>query len=682
MMTRKSERLSNNSEVGMSEGAIVDNKIVQEKLAAKEEEAKKKTIIFAIGIFLLFIFIQLKYLYEVWFDPDELDIYTVAFEMVKGKVLYRDIPSQHMPFTYIISALFYLLGAHSVTLQRLYFYILFAAFWTAFIFIYRKYVNKWVFILMPFIYHAVIQHLDFSTQILSEHVAIIGAEIMLLEFLVFLKKRDIDIWSCIRMSLAVVLTFGTAFINIFPLFYMGLGVLLLEIKWGRERGDSAKSWWIMMLKRYGRLFGIVAVPWVILLICVLATHSLHDFGFEAYTINRLYYPKYMAGLGGNVLSSFVAPITVLSEYVFGFSFEDVGIFYIFKLFLLGCGIYFAYRKGRVSGLIAGLTIYMYVFSFGGRGFFNYHGATFIGMVSLLAAYVFVTYSFGDWKRFDKRSLLEKGSMAVISVLFVVIYVTDLPLMINFVNGYETNFYKEDTEIMDALTEEDERVWQTNVCDAVPWAARQVTTGPSVSCPWMWEAVGCLKIDDFKQNPARVIMFQIGYESWGYKMADYAPDAYYFIVNNYTYIPGSTQIWVLNSYYEEACQKLGLDPNAENDSGLSCTPYTVDPSEMPGMTAEDREKARQAAEEETEGDASVTPEAAEDTVEEVTTEATTEATIEETTEAEESSAEGPGSVDVSPADDNSSSVDENTDGAVQAPDGSWIIPDDSDGPGVD
>ena len=666
----------------------------EEKPVKKSQnfELNKKTIFFAIGIFLLFVFIQLKYMYEVWFDPDEMDIYTVAFELVKGKVLYRDLASQHMPITYFLSALFWHLGAHTVAMQRLYFYIMFAAFWTSFIFIYKEYVNKWVFILMPFVYHALLQHYDFATQILSEHVAIIGAEIFLLEFLVFLKKKDIDLGSCIRMSIAVLLSFGTAFINIFPLFYLGLGVLLLEIKWGRERGDSAKTWWTTMLKRYGRLFGIVAIPWVIMIIYMLATHSFHDFGFCAYTINRLYYPKYMAGLGGNILSSFVAPITVLSEHLFGFGFEVVGLIYIAEVFLLGCGIYLAYRKGRTNGFIAGFTVYLYLFSFGGRGFYNYHGATFIGIISLVGAYVFVTYMFKNWQKYDKRSVFSKAAIAVISVVFCLIYVTDLPLMINFIKGYETNFYQADTDIVDAITDEDERIWQTNVCDTIPWVTKQVTTGPAVSTPWMWEAVGCQKIEEFKKNPTRVVMFQIGYESWGYNMADYAPDAYYFIVNNYTYVPGSTQIWVLNSYYEEACQKLGIDPNAENDSGLNCTPFTVDPTEMPGMTAEDRKKAVEAAEKgETE---TVTPAEDEPTTEEVTEEPTTETTTEATTEAtteeieeesdgpssDESTGNGPGDVIVSPGDNNSNGVDANTEGAVQAPDGSWVIPDDSDGPG--
>ena len=135
-----------------------------------------------------------------------------------------------------------------------------------------------------------------------------------------------------------------------------------------------------------------------------------------------------------------------------------------------------------------------------------------------------------------------------------------------------------------------------------------------------------------------------------------------------------------------------------------------------MTAEDRARYREALEN---GGATVEapveePTTEEPTTEEVTTEEkTTEATTEEinvdddnessdalivTPDANDnndvtdtttgpgstSSGNGPGDVNVSPADErggSNSDVNGDTPGAVQAPDGSWVIPDDSDGPGM-
>ena len=713
------------SDSKMSQQSRRTNKVTHSYPAAIQWMLDHKGIICGIAIFLIYVLVQMKYVYEVWFDPDELDIYSVAFEMFKGKVLYRDIPSQHMPWTYIISWIFYILGAHTAFLQRLYFYILFAGFWTSFIFTYKKYVNKWALVIQPFIYLAVIQHIDFATQILSEHLQVIGFQIFLLEFLMFLKKRDVSLGSCIRMMFGVLFTFGTAFLSVYPLFFMFLGVVFMEIKWALEDGTSMKDFWITIGKRYGRLAGIVAIPWVIMVIAMICTKSFHDFGFGAYTINVLYYPNYMAGLGGSSFSNFLVPITEVVKYYQDWGFDQVGVVFLIRTFLIISGIYLAYRIAKDESKIAGFAVYMFTFLCGVRGFYNFHGTPFVGIMSLVMAIVMCQYMFGDKEKFDAKPVLTKAALAVMSFIVVINFSTDIQMIPNwiFMDG-ESNFYQTDTDIMLALTDEDERFWQTNICNSIAWGSGRVSTGPTVSTPWMWDAIGCHDIDEFMQNPARVCIFQLGYESWGHNMADYAPEAYYFIVNNYKYIPTSTMIWVQNDYYEEACAKLGIDPNMENDYGYSCTPFTVDESEMPGHTYEDRKKELEEAAKAAEAGAA--EETEEETTEEVTTEEeTTEVTTEEeTTEAtteddhlsgpliDESSSplddenttgpggtsvtgdtstsgpsssgtgNGPGDVTVSPADErtNSNAVTSDTPGAIQAPDGSWVVPDDSTGPG--
>ena len=713
------------SDSKMSQQSRRTNKVTHSYPAAIQWMLDHKGIICGIAIFLIYVLVQMKYVYEVWFDPDELDIYSVAFEMFKGKVLYRDIPSQHMPWTYIISWIFYILGAHTAFLQRLYFYILFAGFWTSFIFTYKKYVNKWALVIQPFIYLAVIQHIDFATQILSEHLQVIGFQIFLLEFLMFLKKRDVSLGSCIRMMFGVLFTFGTAFLSVYPLFFMFLGVVFMEIKWALEDGTSMKDFWITVGKRYGRLAGIVAIPWVIMVIAMICTKSFHDFGFGAYTINVLYYPNYMAGLGGSSFSNFLVPITEVVKYYQDWGFDQVGVVFLIRTFLIISGIYLAYRIAKDESKIAGFAVYMFTFLCGVRGFYNFHGTPFVGIMSLVMAIVMCQYMFGDKEKFDAKPVLTKAALAVMSFIVVINFSTDIQMIPNwiFMDG-ESNFYQTDTDIMLALTDEDERFWQTNICNSIAWGSGRVSTGPTVSTPWMWDAIGCHDIDEFMQNPARVCIFQLGYESWGHNMADYAPEAYYFIVNNYKYIPTSTMIWVQNDYYEEACAKLGIDPNMENDYGYSCTPFTVDESEMPGHTYEDRKKELEEAAKAAEAGAA--EETEEETTEEVTTEEeTTEVTTEEeTTEAtteddhlsgpliDESSSplddenttgpggtsvtgdtstsgpsssgtgNGPGDVTVSPADErtNSNAVTSDTPGAIQAPDGSWVVPDDSTGPG--
>ena len=521
------------------------------------ENRKKKLVLYGVAIFLFYMIIQMKYVYDVWFDPDELDIYTVAFEMVKGKVLYRDIASQHMPFTYIYSAVFYLLGAKEVYLQRIYYYILFSGFWTGFVFRYRKYVNKWALVLHPFILCVLLQSQDFSTQILSENLSLIGAEIFILEFIRFLKERDIDIKGCILMCVGVLFTFGTSFISIFPLFFVGLGVLLTEIKWAVEKHQPRKEWWPMMLKRYGKLFGIALIPWVFFLIYALATKSLKAFVYDAYTINRLYYPKYNGGIGGGTAGTFLLPITMLADEFFGINMSAIEPTFVLHWIVLISGIlYFPYKMARKHGVIAGATLIMVALSNGMRGYFNYHGKVFVAVAALYATIVLVDYTFVSRESFDKAPLIRKAYFATVVMLLFANYAYDINNLFTILVNTEHNHYEYDTNYIKTLTDEDERIWQTNMCDSIPWSAKRVTTGPSVSCPWMWEGVGKKHMDELKANPPRVIMFQLGYESWGYEMIEYAPEAYSFIIENYKYMPDSGQIWVRKDYYDEACEKLG------------------------------------------------------------------------------------------------------------------------------
>ena len=524
-------------------------------MGTEGKSKKNRTVLMIIAIFCIYMLIQMRYIGETWFDPDELDIYGTGFEMFKGKVLYSEIASQHMPWSYVISMIFYALGAHSTVLQRLYFYIMFAAFWTAFIFIYKKHVNKWVLFLQPFAYFAIIQHLDFGTQILSENIAVIGAQLLLLEFLMFLDKREVSLASCIRISLGVILTFGVSFVDIYAVFYMVIGVILLEIVWYRNNVKKAKI--DNKVKTYTRLVAVVALPWIALLIYMLATHSVGAFIKDAYTVNREYYPRYMANIGAEPMNMFDVGITRIAEYINQFSFEGFNTLYILKLFIVGCLIFTSYKLVKTKGWIAGITVFMFVSSLGIRGLYSFHTVTFIGAATLVTVYAMVTYLYESKEAFEKKSEGMKFLLVFMSCLFVASFSENLHSIFHFIKMEDMNGYKKECEIVKTITDEDERIWQTNVCNSVSWGSLRVTKGPTISTPWMWDAVGSEKFEAYKEKPARVIIFEDNYESWGNKMSDYAPEAYTYIKENYTYIPDSNQIWVLNDYYDEACSKLGI-----------------------------------------------------------------------------------------------------------------------------
>ena len=100
------------------------------KYIEKIKKTDKKTLVTVVGLFLLYFVIQLQFLADPWFGTDELDIMMIGKRIAGGELLYKDICSQHMPFSYYISAIFVKLGARSVSEQRIAFYLFYTFFWT------------------------------------------------------------------------------------------------------------------------------------------------------------------------------------------------------------------------------------------------------------------------------------------------------------------------------------------------------------------------------------------------------------------------------------------------------------------------------------------------------------------------------------------------------------------------
>ena len=116
----------------------------------KVEKINARKIAQYIGVFLLFLLLQLKYLNYPWFPSDEQDIMQGGKAIARGFALYKDFLSQHMPVSYYISAVFELLGAHTITMQRIFFYSFYALMWIVIYIRYQNVVNKWTLLFYRF----------------------------------------------------------------------------------------------------------------------------------------------------------------------------------------------------------------------------------------------------------------------------------------------------------------------------------------------------------------------------------------------------------------------------------------------------------------------------------------------------------------------------------------------------
>lgn len=518
-----------------------------------KEKVDVKKIVELLGLMLCYCIMQLKFVNDAWFGTDELDIMLLGKGIGKGQLLYVDAISQHMPISYYISALFYKLGAVSVTEQRIAFYVLFSFLWTLIVNLYSDIVDKRILILYPVIHCCMIQNYDMGTAILSEHIAGCGAVILLLEFLKFCKKKDISLISCIMISLSIVLTFGTLFVAIYPIFFVFVGVVTMEFVWRKENGLSLKIWLKQIWKRYIKLGVVILIPWFILISYYVYTHTLSEFIYGAYTLNREVYTKYNGGMGSNIFGSFFSPLEMLSNiFIYGFDFSTINYVSILQLLFIVCAIGYLLSVFLSDGVVPAVTVFLYTFAFGMRGIFNYHGTACAEIIAFMVSYILIYYGYGNIKKYKKKSFLKQMAFIVVCIFILSGYCKDVS-KITTLNFEEKGSV--DSNILKTITNEEDSVWMLTFGHGDVMLADRAVVGTSVITPWTWKGVGKSDFKKMKNSPPLVACYTEEHEVWGHKITKYAPKVVQYIQENYTHLPNSTFIYVRNDYYEKACEKI-------------------------------------------------------------------------------------------------------------------------------
>lgn len=514
---------------------------------------KIKCISFWVCVCIAYFIMQLKFLNDAWFGTDELDIMLIGRSIRRGLKLYSDAFSQHMPFSYYFSAFFNLLGANTVIQQRIAFYIFFAVMWTIIACVYSKDFNKYVLLIYPLLHCSLIQTYDFGTQILSEHLAGIGAVILFLEYYIFVNTKQLKIKNCVMISLAIVLTFGTIFVAIFPIFFIATGVLLLENKWRIEEKRSVKKWLLDMLKKYSKLVLIVSIPWIVLFIHLIITHTVSEFICGAYTINREIYPKYNGGFGSSVFTSLLQPVQILFEAVFNIT-NNQGVSYALcvQIIFLVCIFFFVYKIYEEKGLLVASTIYIFVGSLAVRGTFTFHATHFVEVGALITTYVGCSYIYKSKREFGHIGVAKQ--LICISTVAIMIsgYFKDITKLTDIDFSEPTNV---SANVIEKITDDNESVWELVFGNDIIMLADRTAVGAAVTTPWTWEGYGETQFETLKTNPPRVAYYYDDFEVWGNKQSDYAPDAIAYLKDNYTQLPNVGGVYVRNDYYEEACSMI-------------------------------------------------------------------------------------------------------------------------------
>lgn len=503
-------------------------------------------------LFLLYFIVQYKFLNASWFATDELDVMTGGKTIASGYLMYGEFYSQHMPFSYYVSAVFDFLGAKSVVEQRLAFYAFYALMWTIINIRYSKVVNKTALAVYPLIFSAVTCIYDMGTVILSEHIAGIGFVILYLEFLNYLETRKLDIWNCIFLSMSIVFTFGAMFVAAFGVFVIAVAVFGKEIQWNVQEGKKAKQIICDMCKKFTPLVVIALIPWVILGLHYLISGVIGEFILQAYTINREVYSKYMGGLGASIADTVLSAVNHFVSTITGcLAVSNLSLTNMIQLILLSLLLVYVIKCVKEGKSFIAIVTVVFLLAMGTRGYFNYHGTHFVEVLSLIASIVLFDVLIGK-----KQEFLEKkiSYQFVVYGMFVIIslpYFKDVvPLANNMKLLYSAPSFE--SYIVRAITDEDEAVWQLNFANDLVMYSDRPTIRNAAAVPWFWEANGLYTLEEISKDMPRVAFYAEGHEVWGNVQAEYAPELVAFIKRYY--INFEDIIYVRRDYYEEATQK--------------------------------------------------------------------------------------------------------------------------------
>ena len=491
------------------------------------------TIIISISLFVIYALLILKHINTPWFWSDEFDVYSGGISLAKGFHLYSDYRSQHMPVSYLISALLRILGADNPMKQRLSFYALYLLSWILINIRYNKYVSRIGLALYPILFIVSMSLYFLAPAVMAEHITGIGFVILILEYIKYTKCSGVlTIDSDILISLAIFLSLGCSFVACFFLAFLFLGVICYEIKLG-------KIGIIDELKKLKWLIIICLIPWLILLLYFVITGTLDDFWYWSYTFNRTIYSKYNGNYGSNAFYGFYSGIINIFKLfksffsnVIALSFDFREICRILLTIVALCSVISLFiRKKRLISA----TLLILLIESATRDTFGYHGTQFVHVATLLASLLL-----GQLIKEVKTGTLTRVKIALISFSYLIICSF---FFARTSHVWDTTFsypISDTAKHITEITSPEDPIWGVSL-EAVQVAVEtDMATVGSINVPWFWEAVGFETINSFGENPPKIAVFNPSQEVFQIDETEYEYLSNY-IYSHYTLYDGYVYI---------------------------------------------------------------------------------------------------------------------------------------------
>lgn len=543
------------------------------------QERRRRWLRYAL-IFSLFFLLQFKNIYADFFDTDEFDIYAGGEAIFRGFLLYRDYISQHMPFSYYLSALFWALGARSFIAQRIYFYVFFAALWTMIGQRYRRVVSAKALFVFPVLLILTESTYSFGTAILSEHLTGLGLVILLLEYMLFCQTDRLGTASCVLLSFSILLTFGTTFISAFCLVPVLVAVVLHELLLRRRGELHGGALWLELWRKYRWLLVFCLAPWVLYLCYLLATGTLYDCYYGAYVVNREFYPLY-TNYGSHVLASIIGGFDKCALLLLqgipalfngSFSVELLCQLILFLLAVLTVIRLFLTHRQGVAGLLTALLL-----TSSTRGTFNYHGTQWVALIALAAAMFFfptpqqAPATDGESAEPSEptcpspHSRSQRGIAAL--ALFCLVLSSPFFSDLSYAAGGSAPHDDRTAIIMETITEPDEGIWKCALNYNHLFLQSQRAAVHAVDVPWIWDAYGEDTLARFGDEPPRLCLFDPDASVWDHAVRDYAPELISYIEAHY--VRYTHLLYIRRDYYAEATKKINEALEQKLSSVLLC-----------------------------------------------------------------------------------------------------------------
>jgi hypothetical protein len=529
----------------------------------QNKKLKYKDALIPIGLFLLY-FILLSAFRKNEIFVDEIDNFMGGISVAAGRDVYSGFLSQHMPLMYYIAAIFKLLGASSILQLRISFYVLLSLIWMLIYLRYSRRFGKTVIAVYPIGYILAMRANQsfLSSSIVSEQLQAQGIVILLIEFLLFCETKEIKLPNMIMISFAIFISFGTAFVAIFPIAAVAVGVLFIEIKFCITNKISAIKIIVNLSRKYWKLVAIVTLPFIVLFVWYWVTDNLHNAYKGMVAINTEIYPKYNGGLGSSVLGALFSTIdqyfsniaTSLSNLV------SDPLISLTSLLLVGVNIMFLVRLGKKDWMAA-LFVAFLCLSCGTRGFGGFHALPYWGVSIFMGSMLLVDYieklRAGELKKTLGKSIFVGLAIMILALPYMVRFSMIKPSRSDFVTVNEEGTYP---YYIDKITGEDDMIQLFTLDTYIYIQSDRLAATSEIAggaCPWMYEAFKDQILNGLKENKPKVVVFNEEGDVWGYFYKDFAPEVVAFVKENYTQLAesGLPMLYVRNDYYDTALQLL-------------------------------------------------------------------------------------------------------------------------------